>query len=80
MLEALAQERDRQVRALNTDLAVHGLSLYGLVSVLSEVGAPAGVSSMLFVGLGGAAVYRWLVRRSEVKSLEPAQPRALFNA
>ena len=63
MMEGLARETHREVRALNYELTIHGLSLYGLMMVMWQVGVPAVVAVPTVTVLASATVYRWLQRR-----------------
>lgn len=72
MMEGLAKETNREVRASNYELAVHGLSVYGLAMVLVQMNVPEMVAWPAVGMLAAATVYRWLERRWAARSLHEA--------
>lgn len=71
MMEGLARETNREVRASNYALAIHGLSLYGLAMMMVQVNVPAMVVWPTVGVLTAASVYRWLERRWAAERLDP---------
>ena len=71
MMEGLAKESNREVRASNYEMAIHGLSVYGLAMVLVQMHVPAMPTGPAVGMLAAAAVYRWLERRWAAERLDP---------
>ncbi|HET8656252.1 MAG TPA: hypothetical protein VFL93_12100 [Longimicrobiaceae bacterium] len=69
MLEGLATQRARRERALNLELAVQGLGLYGLATLMGQVHVPEVVAAATTLVLASASLYRWLERRWEINDI-----------
>lgn len=70
MLEGLSKHQEKQVRALNVELGVHALGLYGLGSLMYQVGTPEVVAIGTTLGLSGIAFSAWIRKRWAMESID----------
>ena len=65
MFEGLARSRDRQARVADIEVAAQTFGLYGVASIMIELGVEPSVAITFAVAAVGVSSYRWLSRRWE---------------